>query len=895
MGERGRPWHAQTLDEVTAALGARPDGLDEAEVERRRAEVGPNELPEAARRTLLGTFLRQFKDPLIYILLAAAVVSVVTGHLSDSLFIAVVLLINAAIGTVQEQKAEESARALQQIIRIAAQVRRGGREITIDSTELVPGDLVLLSAGRAVPADLRLERVDGLEVDESLLTGESLPVGKSAGRPEDAIDEEAPVGDRSNMAFAGTTVTEGRGAGYVCDTGGRTELGQIAESLAAGAAEEPPLVIRMRRMSRAIGLFVVAAIGLLGAVYYAQGHPPLQIFFLAVALAVAAIPEGLPVAITVALAVASRRMASRKVIVRRLPAVEGLGACTLIASDKTGTLTANELTIKRIRIAGQEDVEVDGSGLSTRGALRRAGEELVPGPDDRLARLVRAGALCNEARLEEEDGRVSGAGDEVDLAFLVLAAKLGLSREQLVEEHPQLGAVPYEPRRKYAASFHRTGGGVIAFVKGAAEEVVPMCRGVDEERLRQEEEELAAQGYRVLAVAEGPVGRGEAAAEAVEGRLRDLELLGLVGVIDPVRQEVPDAVARCRSAGVEVRMVTGDHPATGLAIARQLGMAERDDEVVTGAQLSRLEGDEEALADRIARARVFARVAPRQKTEIVGALQRRGHFVAVTGDGVNDAPALRAAHIGVAMGRGGTDVARGASDLILTDDNFASIVNGIEEGRVAYDNVRKVTWLLVSTGAAEIVLFFLALVTGLPLPLTAVQLLWLNLVTNGIQHVALAFEKGEPGVLARRPRPPEQGVFDRRMVSQLVLSGAWMGTAAFGVFYLVHEVQGLPAFEARNLLLLLMVLFENAHVVNCRSETESALRVPLGRNWLLVAAILLAQGIHVVAMFVPGVSDVLAIEPVSIERWLQLVPVALSVILLMEASKWLVRRADAAR
>ena len=883
----GRPWHALRLDEVTAALGAGPDGLDEAEVERRRAEVGPNELPEAARRTLLGTFLAQFKDPLIYILLAAAVVSVATGHLSDAAFIGAVLLINAAIGTVQEQKAEESARSLQQIIRISTQVRRGGRETTVDSTGLVPGDVVLLSAGHAVPADLRLERVEALKVDESLLTGESLPVDKGA---EETIDEEAPVGDRSNMAFAGTTVTEGRGVGYVCQTGRRTELGAIAESLAEGAAEEPPLVIRMRRMSRAIGLFVVGAIGVLGAVYYAQGNPPLEIFFLAVALAVAAIPEGLPVAITVALAVASRRMASRKVIVRRLPAVEGLGACTLIASDKTGTLTANELTIKRIRVPDQEDVEVDGSGSSTRGALRRGGEELAPSPDEPLGRLVRAGALCNEARLEVEDGRTSGEGDEVDVAFLVLAAKAGLSREALLDQHPQVAAIPYEPRLKYAASFHRTAGGVTAFVKGAAEEVVRMCRGVDEERLRREEEELAGQGYRVLAVAEGPAGAGGG-----EEELRELELLGLVGVIDPVRQEVPDAVARCRSAGVEVRMVTGDHPATGLAIARQLGMAERDDEVVTGAQLRRLERDEEALADRIARARVFARVAPRQKTEIVGALQRRGHFVAVTGDGVNDAPALRAAHIGVAMGRAGTDVARGAADLILTDDNFVSIVNGIEEGRIAYDNVRKVTWLLVSTGAAEIVIFFLALVTGLPLPLTAVQLLWLNLVTNGIQHLALAFEKGEPGVLARQPRPPEQGVFDRRMVTQVVLSGAFMGAVAFSVFYLLHARQGLPVFEARNLLLLLMVLFENAHVVNCRSESESALRVPLGRNWLLVAAILLAQGIHVLAMFVPGLRDVLQIEPVSIERWLQLVPVALSVILLVEAYKWFVRRGERPR
>jgi P-type Ca2+ transporter type 2C len=879
-----RSWHALSLDEVTTALDAGPEGLDEAEVIRRREQYGPNLLPEGPRRTVLVTFLHQFKDPLIYILLVAAVVSLVTGHYSDSAFIFAVLLVNAVIGTIQEQKAEESARALQQIVRISVAVRRSGREETVDSIDLVPGDVVLLSAGHAVPADLRLWRVDGLKVDESLLTGESMPVKK---RPEDHIDELTPVGDRVGMAFAGTTVAEGRAIGYVCETGAGTELGQIAESLATGVAEEPPLVIRMRRMSRLIGLFVLAAIAVLGAVYYAQGNPPVQIFFLAVALAVAAIPEGLPVAITVALAVASRRMATRKVIVRRLPAVEGLGACTLIASDKTGTLTANELTIKRIRIPGEEDVEVAGSGVQVEGLLLRAGEKLDPAADDRLVRLARAGALCNEGRLEVRNGGIEADGDEVDVAFLVLAAKLGLTRQDLLAEHQEVATIPYEPYLKYAAAYHRADGGVKVFVKGAAEEVVTMCGGVDREQIKREEAQLAGQGYRVLAVAEGRVaGDGGPDPE----HLRDLEFLGLVGVIDPIREAVPDAIASCRSAGVEVRMITGDHPATGLAIARQLGMADSDDEVITGAELTRLAGDEDGLREGIARARVYARVAPRQKTEIVTALQQAGHFVAVTGDGVNDAPALRAAHIGVAMGRSGTDVARGAADLILTDDNFASIVNGIEEGRVAYDNVRKVTWLLVSTGAAEIVLFFLALITQLPLPLTAIQLLWLNLVTNGIQHVALAFEGREPGVVGRPPRPPEQGVFDGRMVAQLALSGAYMGAVAFAAFYLLHITQGLSEFEARNYLLLLMVLFENAHVMNCRSETESVFRVPPSRNWLLIAAIVVAQVVHLAAMFVPGLREVLDVEPVSLRGWLELLPVALSIIVLMEVYKWFLRR-----
>jgi P-type Ca2+ transporter type 2C len=729
---------------------------------------------------------------------------------------------------------------------------------------------------------LRLIRAENLRVDESLLTGESMPLKKNAG---EELAEETRVADRRNMVFAGSAVTEGRAEGVVTATGRETQIGEIAESLAEGASEVPPLVIRMKQMSRMIGLFVMGAIVLLGIVQFAKSQPLEEIFFLAVALAVAAIPEGLPISITVALAVASRRMSHRRVIVRRLPAVEGLGTCTLIASDKTGTLTANRLTIARVRTLDGVEVEVSGSGLDPGGEFRRGDQAFDVTSDDAILGIVRTGALTNEARLSLTDQDPDATGDAVDVAFLVLAAKAGVSRDRLLEEAPEAGRIAYESKHKYSASFHEAEGAVIAHVKGAAEVVALMCEGVDQESVEEEERTLAEEGYRVLALAAGRVDRSAMDEEPADA-LKGLRFLGLVGLIDPLREEVREAIDKCRDAGVDVRMITGDHPATGLAIARQLGMAEREDEVMTGAQLEAMERDSPSeLATKIASIKVFTRVAPSQKTGIVSALQRSGHFVAVTGDGVNDAPALRTAHIGVAMGASGTDVARSASDLILTDDNFASIVNGIEEGRVAYSNVRKVTWLLVSMGAAEISLFFFALLANVPLPLTAVQVLWLNLVTNGIQDKALAFEKGEPGILKQPPRPPGEGVFDRRMIEQIAVAGIYTGAVGFAVFYYLHVMRGMGEVEARNLVLLLMVLFENVHTFNCRSETRSIFRIPLSRNWLLLAAVLLAQLVHIAAMFTPGLRDVLDMQPVSLREWLVLLPVTLTLVLVVEAYK----------
>jgi magnesium-transporting ATPase (P-type) len=882
------PWHALPVDAAARLLRTGDAGLSDEEAAARLAAFGGNRLPRPQQAGPLVVYLRQFRSPLIYLLLAAALVSLGIGELTDAAFIFVVLQVNAAIGAVQEWKAASSAMALDTLIEKTAVVIRGGVRRQVDAAALVPGDAVELAAGALTPADIRLTACRELRVDESLLTGESLPVEKD---PNAVLPGDTPLGDRATMLHAGAVVRSGRATGMVARTGPHTEIGRIAQALAAADLPPPPLVQRLERFAWRVGYAMLGVIAALATVQFLQGFALSQVFLVAVALAVAAIPEGMPVAITVALAIGTRRMARRNVIVRALPAVEGLGACTMIASDKTGTLTVNELTVRRLWLPGHDDFEVGGEGYRPDGTLTQDGGAPADAALAAARRLAETGALCNEASLTVgEDGTVRHFGDTVDVAFLALAGKLGVDFARIRERTSQGGGIPYEPHLRFAASFTRAEDGtVVAHVKGAAETVVPMCAGIDRDAVLAETQRLAGAGYRVLAVARGPVDDSKRVARP-DG-LQGLEFLGLVGLIDPLRPEVSDAVTACRRAGVGVAMVTGDHPATALAIARELGIAADGEHVVTGAELQALGDDPAGLRAVVAEAHVFARVEPNQKLLLVQALQQAGHFVAVTGDGVNDAPALGAANIGVAMGRGGTDVARGASDLILADDNFASIVGGVEEGRIAYDNVRKVIYLLVTTGVGELVLFMLAIAFGLPLPLFAVQLLWLNLVTNGIQDVALAFEKGEPGILDRRPRPPRQPLFDRRMIEQVLLTGSWMGAAAFAMFWYLLD-RGMPEAEARSIVLLLMVLFENVHAVNARSERRSAFRVPLAANPFLVLAVIAAQAVHVAAMFIPGLSDVLGIAPVSPATWLAVAGSALSLTAVAEIYKFLRQPGD---
>lgn len=881
-GLEERNWHTLSSEAALAALRTTADGLDTEEAARRLAEFGRNDLPKRRVRSPLVVYLGQFTSPLVYLLLAAAVLSVFIGKLADALFVFAVLQINAAIGSIQEWRAETSAAALDALTPQRAVVHRGGRRAVVDAREIVPGDIVELESGTLVPADLRLVTAQEISIDESLLTGESVSVAKEAGV---ALDISTVLAERRNLLFAGTAVLSGRALGVVAQTGVATEIGRIAAALAAGEISPPPLLLRLRRFSRMLGAVILAAIVLVAVGQLARGVPAVQVFFVAIALAVSAIPEGLPVAITVALAVATSRMAKRRVIVRQLPAVEGLGACTLIASDKTGTLTCNQPTVKRLFVPGVGSFEVSGEGYGPEGRVTRDGNPLN-GADEatraRITALALAGALCNEASLYAEGSELSFVGDTVDVALLVLARKMGLDHGKLIGDRPRLSTIPFEPQRRFAASYHREGDRTRVYVKGAAEVVAAMCRGEDAGTTLAAAETMAHSGYRVLAIAAGDAGHW--AAIDPSAPLQNLDLLGLIGIIDPVRPEVPAAIEKCRAAGIDVRMITGDHPATAFEIARELGIATDAAQVVSGKALFELAHDRPNFDLRVARAQVFARVEPAQKLDIVESLRRAGHFVAVTGDGVNDAPALRAADIGVAMGKGGTDIARSAADLILADDNFASIVAGVEEGRVAYANVRKVVYLALSTGAAEVVVFLFALAAGLPVPLFAVQLLWLNLVTNGIQDVALAFEKGEPGILENPPRPPRQPIIDRRMAEQTLISGLFIGGVGY-MFFHWCLYSGFAESDARNLLLLLMVLFENVHLFNCRSETRSAFGMPFSANPFLVIGVIAAQGVHLAAMYTPGLNSVLGIVPVPLDQWMVVAAIALSLIVVMEIYK----------
>ncbi|WP_321398047.1 cation-transporting P-type ATPase [Emcibacter sp.] len=851
------PWHSLEEKGILEKLVSSPSGLSSNEVDVRLKKYGPNLLPEGDVKKLWQIILSQFFNPLVYLLLIAALLAYVIGEHVDAYFIFGVLGFNAVIGAFQEWRAEESAKALQSLVRTRTQVLRDGHWQAIDSTQLVPGDITKLEAGQKIAADIRILTGHELKANESLLTGESLPIGKIPGK---CLPEKLVLGDRTNMLHAGSELETGTGTGIVVATGMLTALGNIAEALTVKEAARPPLIERMERFSRRLMMFTVLVMLGLGGYLYLEGEPLVSIFMLVVALAVAAVPEGLPVAVTVALAAGMHRMARKNVIVRQMPAAEGLGACSLILSDKTGTLTQNRLSVTKIWLANGASYDLTGEELEER--------------DKFLWRAGAVAALCNDTVEDAEPL----TGDSVDIAFIRFARKIGLHQNALLRHFAKTASIPFDAQRRYAATFHKFGSQTLAAVKGAPEALAKMCTA-DHGSWLAEADRMAAEGYRVLAIAGGKV------ESPTEQNLKNLQFIALVGLIDPVRPEVPNAVARCRHAGVDVRMVTGDHPATALAISRELGIATSMEDVITGDELKALQNDRTLLQEQILKAKVFARVEPLQKREIVKAAMEAGHFVAVTGDGVNDAPALRDAHIGVAMGLGGTDMARNASDLIITDDNFASIVDGIEEGRVAYANVRKVVYLLLTTGLGEIILFLLSLMIGLPLPLTAIQLLWLNLVSNGIQDVALAVEKGEPGLMQQPPRPTTEGIFNHRMLRQIGVHGLYIGIAACGVFWFSLNYLGLDEFQARNMTLLTMILFENAHVLNARSETRSVFRIPFAANWWVIGAVFATQALHTSAMHIPFMQKILEITPIAPVTWLQLFGLALGLIMLNEIFK----------
>lgn len=878
-------WHAMELPSIFNILDSAESGLTDSEAQARLGKFGPNRLPQKPPAPIWKIFVRQFGSPLIYILVFAAAISIVIKEPTDAAFIMAVLLLNAIIGGYQEYKAEKSAQALQKLLQIKATVLRDGEVSEIIAENLVPGDVVWLESGNRVPADIRLLTTRGLEVDESLLTGESLPVLKDESWVGGVNTQ---IADRLNIAHAGSIVTRGRAKGLVVSTGMSTAVGLLALDIMEGTGGEPPLIVRMKRFTRVIAVAVLVSAFAIGALNVSFGrHDFTEMLLFVVALAVSAIPEGLPVAMTVALSIATTKMARRGVIVRRLAAVEGMGSCTYIATDKTGTVTRNELTVKEVYLHTDKIFQVTGSGFTPEGQVLLDRKPIDRSSNPEIDRIAKAAVLCNEADLHRSNGDWHWRGDTVDIALLSFGQKLGYNRDTLMDLYPQINQIPFEPELQFSASYNKVDAeSVKVFVKGAPEKVLEMCEieeEIDRINYLSIVQKMAERGYRVLALAEGDF-QGDLDYSMIPPEPSGLLLLGFVGMIDPLRTEVPEAVKKCQEAGVAVSMVTGDHSVTALAIARDLGLATDTAQVVTGAEL--IGKSAENMRDIVAKTKVFARVGPQQKLQIVQTARELGHFVAVTGDGVNDAPALKKANIGVAMGKDGTDVAREASELVISDDNFATIVAGIEEGRVAYDNIRKVIYLLISTGAAELVLVTLSVIMGLPLPLLPVQILWLNLVTNGIQDVALAFEPGDEDILKKKPRSPKERIFNKLMIERTLVGALTMGTVGFALFYFLIQ-NGWSEYSARNALLLLMVLFENVHIGNCRSETKSALVLSPFKSPILLIGVLSALLIHVGAMYLPLGQEILQTEPVQLNTWIVLLALALTIFITMEIHKWL--------
>ncbi len=880
-----QPWHALDVEAVARALATDANsGLHDDEIVRRVARYGTNTLPEPPARTALAVLLGQFKSPLIYLLLAAALIAALLREISDAVVIVVVVALNAVIGAIQEGRAERSLRALKKLTQVQARVVRSGRELLLPAAELVPGDVLLVGAGDAVAADGRLIEAAALQVAEAGLTGESVPVLKDT-NPAAA---QTPLADQHDMLFGGTLVTAGRARAIVVATGAHTELGHIAALAGSTGTAKTPLERRIEQVGKVVIVAAVATFIVVVGVGLLRAVPPAEIFMVAISQIVGMVPEGLPVAMTIALAMGVQRMAARGAVVRRLSAVETLGSTTVICTDKTGTLTKNEMTVTEVMLPDARTLLVAGVGYAPDGDLQHDGTPMQIGNDAALRALLEALVLCNDARLHVEGDGVTPLGDPTEVALLTLARKAGLDDDAVRAAAPRVAELPFDATSKMMASAHQRNGRALIIVKGAPEHVLELI-GDEAARdlLRVAAEKMAARALRVLAAVEVEgVGLDVAAGYgALRGRAR---ALGLVGQLDPPRLEVKGAVARCAEAGIRTVMVTGDHVVTGQAIARSLGIAHPGDLAIDGAELARMSPDElRARAPHIA---VFARVPPAEKLRIVQALQETGQVVAMTGDGVNDAPALARADVGVAMGMTGTEVAKDAAKIVITDDNFATIVSAIEEGRVVYRNITKVVLLLFTSSIAEVLVLLLALVAGFPPPFAAVQILWNNLVSEGVITVNLIMEPAEGDEMRRPPIATNEPLFSRVLWVRM----AFMVPTIVGVtlgWYWWRSSHGVAAAQVQTETFTLLVLCEWFNVLNCRSATRSALSLGLARNPWLLGGLVVGNLLQVAVVFWAPLAGVFHTVPIMLREVVSLGAVASAVLWVEEARKLAVRLA----
>lgn len=884
-------WYQLSIKETLQKLQATEDGLSNDEARERIKHYGPNKLAEEEKISRIKIFLHQFTSPLIYILLVAAVVTFLLEEYIDTAVIVGIVIINAIVGYIQEYKAEESVRALRKMVVPKARVLRNGKEKEIYSEELVPGDIVLLASGVKVPADIRLVKTIELRVEEAMLTGESIPAEKMTAPIK---DDNLTPGDQKNMAFMGTIVVSGRAKGIVVETGSGTVLGSIAREVREISATKAPLQKKIERFAKVIGLITLIASALLFTIGLIVGESVKDMFMTAVAATVATIPEGLPIVVTVAMAIGVARMARQNAIVRKLHAAETLGSTTVICSDKTGTLTKNEMTVKLI-YDGEHTYEITGSGYEPVGEILRDGMHIESKEKKALLHVLRIGLLCNESDIYQENHQYKIEGDPTEGALIISSMKAGLSQEEEKKHYPQIAIVPFESERGYMATLHKHGGKRVLFVKGAPERVLDMCTGsmsvdtFDKKEMLHIATNFAKEGLRVLAFA-----YREVSYDTEEITHHDIESGGLIlagfqGMMDPPRPEAIEAIKGCKKAGIRVVMITGDHAVTAKAIAKELDIADENADVLTGKELNGM--DNSTLFEKVKTISVYARVSPEHKLRIVQQLKKHGEIVAVTGDGVNDAPALKEAHLGIAMGKTGTDVAKEASDMVLADDNFATIFNAVKEGRILFDNIRKVVFFLIPTGIAAILSIIATIILGIPMPYVPTQLLWLNIVTNGLQDIALAFEPGEKGVIDRPPREPEEGIMSRILIERTILVSIVISAGV--IFNFISALyEGVSIEKARTTALTTMVFFQFFQAWNSRSERLSVFQLnPIGNPFLFYSMVA-AVFAQLAVLYVPSLQLVFRTQPLTPNEWIHVGIASITILVIIEIDKLIRRRRE---
>jgi Ca2+-transporting ATPase len=877
-------WHTLEADAAIATLGSTPGGLTTAEGTRRLAAHGPNELEVRKSVSAWETFAAQFKNVLILILLSATVLSGFLGHTLEAAVITIIVLFAVVLGFIQEHRASRALEALRQMAAPSARVVRDGEEVMIPARDLVPGDVVVIRAGDRVPADARLIESINLKVDEAALTGESVPVEKTAAvLPETTL----PLGDRRNMIYGGTIAAYGRGRAIVAATGMSTEFGQIARMVESVDAGRTPLQENLDRLGATLGKAALVVVAIVVAVGLARGVPPLEIFMFGIALAVAVVPEALPAVVTISLAIGVRRMVRRHALVRRLPIVETLGSTSVICSDKTGTLTKNEMTVRQL-CADRQLFDLSGTGYDPTGELLRDGQAVPPPAAVQL--LLRAAVLASDARLLNRENRWTIDGDATEGALLVAARKAGFDPARLSRDEPRVAEIPFTSDRRRMTTLHGASSGLVAYSKGAADDIIGGCSRLysadgdvaltpaDREWFRDVEQRMAANGLRVLAIA---IKHGASAADAEA----DMTLVGLVAMLDPPRPEARAAVATCEQAGIRAVMITGDHPLTARTVAQELGLL-TGHRVVTGQELDAM--TDETLQRDVDDIAVYARVSPAAKLRVVAAWQQRGRIVAMTGDGVNDAPALKKADIGIAMGITGTDVSKEAAGMTLLDDNFATIVAAVEEGRVVFGNIKKYLMYLLSCNVGEIILLAGSVIAGLPLPLTAVQILYVNLATDGLPALALAVDPPEDDLMQRRPRDPRIGVFTRPVVAMLLAAGIWSAVVNMTLFITLWN-RGRTLEEVMALTFVTLVLIQFFNAYNCRSDQHSAFHRTFANRWLNLAVgwelALLAA-----VVYLPFLQPAFGTFSLTAADWALAGGLAFSIVPVIEAVKWMARR-----